>query len=420
MSQATMRLADLCDVVTDRVEPEEQPDAVYVGLKHLETGRFARKGEGKAAETKSSKSAFRAGDILYGKLGAYLDKAVLVEDEGICSTDILVVRSRQDVDSRFLLGVIHSPQFIEHAVAGTTGVSHPRTSWSHISEFQFPSYAQEEQKNIGDFLWLMHKALTASEAVIEAGERLKQSALNEIFRKGLVEEKLQKTEFGEIPKSWELQPIDSVGTVVGGKRIPKGATLISENTGKPYIRVTDFSCNSVTTDQVLFVPNEYQSMLQRYTISSNDIYVSIAGTVGLVGQIPQILDEANLTENAAKVTLTKEDILTRYVMYALDSEVCQKQIKRSTATNAQPKLALSRIRRIQLPISLSKQEQAEVVKILDVLANIINIHKYKRDILSKMIKAIQIKVVTYKIDSLNIEECLDTISTRKIIRSNHV
>ena len=185
MNQTTVRLADLCDVVTDRVEPEEQPDAVYVGLKHLETGRFARKGEGRAAETKSSKSAFRAGDILYGKLGAYLDKAVLAEDEGICSTDILVVRSRQDVDPRFLLGVIHSPQFIEHAVAGTTGVSHPRTSWSHISGFQFPSYAQDEQKNIGDFLWLMHKALTASEAVVNAGQKLKYAAMENLFFCGL-------------------------------------------------------------------------------------------------------------------------------------------------------------------------------------------------------------------------------------------
>ena len=185
MSQATVCLADLCDVVTDRVEPEKQPDAVYVGLKHLETGRFARKGEGRAAETKSSKSAFRAGDILYGKLGAYLDKAVLVEDEGICSTDILVVRSRQDVDPRFLLGVIHSPQFIEHAVAGTTGVSHPRTSWSHISGFQFPSYSPEEQKNIGDFLWLMHKALTASEAVVETGQKLRHAAMENLFFYGL-------------------------------------------------------------------------------------------------------------------------------------------------------------------------------------------------------------------------------------------
>ena len=204
MNQATVCLADLCDVVTDRVEPEEQPDAVYVGLKHLETGRFARKSEGKAAETKSSKSAFRAGDILYGKLGAYLDKAVLVEDEGICSTDILVVRSRQDVDPRFLLGVLHSPQFIEHAVAGTTGVSHPRTSWSHISGFQFPSYSPEEQKNIGDFLWLMHKALTASEAVIETGKSLMKLATQKLLSHSLYKQDIKETEIGFVPDNWDV------------------------------------------------------------------------------------------------------------------------------------------------------------------------------------------------------------------------
>ena len=185
MNQATMRLADLCDVVTDRIKPSEQPDAIYVGLEHLEPGRFTRKSNGVASEVKSTNTAFMPGDIIYGKLRPYLDKAVLSQDEGMCTTSALVLRPREGADPIFTLGVLHSQKFVDYAMAGTTGVTHPNTSWSHISGFQFPSYSPEEQKNIGDFLWLLHKALTASEAVVETGQKLRHAAMENLFFSGL-------------------------------------------------------------------------------------------------------------------------------------------------------------------------------------------------------------------------------------------
>ena len=161
---STIRLADLCDLVVEQVDPRDRPDDVYVGLEHIASGRFLRAGAGKASDVRSAKSAFQSGDVLYGKLRPYLDKAVLAEDTGICTTELLVLRAKEGVDPRFLVGVVHLPDFVEYAVSGITGAHHPRTSWAHIREFRLPASSRQEQGKIAGLLWLVHDTITACEA----------------------------------------------------------------------------------------------------------------------------------------------------------------------------------------------------------------------------------------------------------------
>lgn len=158
-----MRLADLCDLVAAHVNPADRPDDLYVGLEHIASGRFVRQGEGRAADVHSAKHAFQPGDVLYGKLRPYLDKAILVSDVGICTTELLVLRPKKDVDPRFLVGVVHTPSFLQYAVTGTTGVQHPRTSWRHISNFELPDFGSEEQAKIANLLWKVHDAITVNQ-----------------------------------------------------------------------------------------------------------------------------------------------------------------------------------------------------------------------------------------------------------------
>ncbi len=176
-----MRLADLCDLVAEQVDPRSRPNAVYVGLEHVASGRFVRSGAGKASDVRSAKSSFQPGDVLYGKLRPYLDKAVLAQDEGICTTELLVLRAKERVDPRFLVGVVHSPAFVKYAVSGITGAHHPRTSWAHIREFRLPAFTSAEQCRIADFLWLVHDAIIASETVVETGQAAINAFLQELM-----------------------------------------------------------------------------------------------------------------------------------------------------------------------------------------------------------------------------------------------
>ena len=173
MARKTVRLADLCNLIAEPVKPGSRRDAVYLGLEHLAPGRLTPIGSGKASEMRSNTSAFQPGDVLYGKLRPYLDKAVLADCPGVCTTELLVLRAKAGVDQRFLATVVHSPTFVEYAVAGTTGVQHPRTSWAHIREFETPAFSLKDQQQVADMLWLVHEAIDL--------QRQKQAVLEELF-----------------------------------------------------------------------------------------------------------------------------------------------------------------------------------------------------------------------------------------------
>lgn len=166
----------------------------------------------------------------------------------------------------------------------------------------------------------------------------------------------------EIPDSWNVEKLEpKVGNVKSGKRLPKGFYVTDMHTNHPYIRVIDMREGYVDTSELKYVPDEAFSAIQNYRIYKDDIYISVAGTLGIVGQIPAHLDGANLTENANRVTNIKCNV--KYLMYWLMSSTIQNIISQTQTLGAQPKLALTRIR--NFPVILpSIQEQEKIVEVL--------------------------------------------------------
>jgi type I restriction enzyme S subunit len=118
---------------------------------------------------------------------------------------------------------------------------------------------------------------------------------------------------------WAEIQIKEIATVKGGKRLPKGAELSERPTPYPYVRVTDVRDGRVNAKNILYVPVEVQSKIGRYTISEDDVFISIVGTIGLVAKVPRELSGANLTENAAKISCDPERVDHRYLRYLLQS-----------------------------------------------------------------------------------------------------
>lgn len=68
-------------------------DLPYVGLEHIEQKSLRLNGIGSAKEVISNKYKFFNGDILYGKLRPYFRKVYQPKFEGVCSTDIFVIKN---------------------------------------------------------------------------------------------------------------------------------------------------------------------------------------------------------------------------------------------------------------------------------------------------------------------------------------
>ncbi len=164
-----------------------------------------------------------------------------------------------------------------------------------------------------------------------------------------------------IPFSWSWCRLRNIASVKGGKRIPVGEKLTTENTGHMYIRVADMKGNTIKTDDIHYVSESIYQKIKSYTISTDDLYITVAGTIGCVGEIPKVFDNANLTENADKIVF--RGLCKKFLMYCLLSNFVQSQIKKCTTKVGQPKLAIVRIEDLLIPLPPIKEQQRIVERI---------------------------------------------------------
>lgn len=168
-----------------------------------------------------------------------------------------------------------------------------------LKEITIPLPPLDEQKRLVALLDTLFAKIDRSIELLSenivAADALLPSALNTVF--------------GELREKYASKAIEEIAYIKGGKRIPKGNKLLETKTNYPYIRVTDFTDDgTIDTNNIQYISEEIYREIKNYTITSNDLYISIAGTIGKTGIIPSSLDGANLTENAAKLVYKVENI----------------------------------------------------------------------------------------------------------------
>lgn len=129
------RLGEVAARVTQAISPADvDPSTPYVGLEHMPRGSITLWNQGVVSDAVSGKLAFNSGDILFGKLRAYFKKVVVVATNGLCSSDILVVRAASGWLS-FALGHLASDELIEYADQRSGGTRMPRATWADIASY---------------------------------------------------------------------------------------------------------------------------------------------------------------------------------------------------------------------------------------------------------------------------------------------
>jgi type I restriction enzyme S subunit len=180
-SWRVVKLGEVCSLRNEIVSPSDNHQERYIGLEHIDPGIPYLTKWGFASEVTSSKSRFYAGDLLYGKLRPYLDKAIFADFSGICSTDILVIRPSESLVNSFLVNLVHTIAFLNYAIKTMSGVNHPRTSWSSLSLFKIPMPCPEEQDEISIILKTCDGKIIALEQEAALLEELFRAMLEELM-----------------------------------------------------------------------------------------------------------------------------------------------------------------------------------------------------------------------------------------------
>lgn len=187
---------------------------------------------------------------------------------------------------------------------------------------------------------------------------------------------------------WKECTIGEIATVKGGKRLPKGINLITEQNSHPYIRIRDLTAKRLELKSSYeYVDDETQKGISRYIVDSGDILISIVGTIGLISIVGDSLHGANLTENCVKLIDVSDSVDKEFLYYYLVSNMGQEEIRKGTVGAVQPKLPIKNIQNIKIFLP-SIFVQKQISSILTAIDDKIELNTAINDNLEQQAQAI--------------------------------
>lgn len=334
----------------------------------------------------------KIGDILISSIRPYLNKNILIVNENIYFTKAMI-QIRPTINSKLFYYLLRTVFFDLINAVSRQGKGYPTLKEDDLKTIKFP-------KNTIDKIVrnevLLFKQIDLIEQEIQNLKLQKKEHLeiiNEIFADEFdfeldfiakeSDKKLYKASFIEfandelkfdislkyksifekslLKSSNQWLKLDKIVEVKGGKRLPKGESILEDDTSYKYIRVDDLSWSGFFDyDNIKYITYENHLSIKNYISNTDDILLTIVGaTVGKCGIVTDEIDGHNITENFARLIIKdKANYFPQYVTYCLQSKICQLQVDEFTGKGSQGKLALFRVKKIKIPdIEFDKQQQ---------------------------------------------------------------
>ena len=250
---------DCATLIRKSVSPSDLGDTPYIGLEHIGENTLSLVGQGIASDVTSTKSRFRKGDILFGKLRCYFRKVVRAPFDGVCSTDIWVTRAKEGIDQSFLYYCMASQSFVDFADSGSIGTRMPRTKWEWVSRYKVHLPRLQEQRRIAHILGTLDEKIELNRQMNETLEATARAIFKSWFVdfdpvkakiKGrnpacmdtetaeLFPSAFQDSPLGKIPQGWSARTLSDLSHQ---PQYGYTASAKDEIVGPKFLRITDIN-----------------------------------------------------------------------------------------------------------------------------------------------------------------------------------
>ncbi len=141
------------ELVKKNVKPEEMDESkALINLEHFDSKQVWISRHAQVPEATSAKSSFLVGDVLFGKLRPYFHKVGVAPIGGYCSTDVLVVRPREDSYRGLLLAAMSAEETVAIATQNSNGTRMPRAKWADIASCAIPDPDDPKSIELGKLM----------------------------------------------------------------------------------------------------------------------------------------------------------------------------------------------------------------------------------------------------------------------------
>jgi len=208
MGWQTFKVKDVCSVEKEKLGKDKLP---YVGMEDIESGTGRFLGDLLPKSVASSTFKFSDKHVLYGRLRPYLNKVLVPNFEGHCSSEIFPLKPLHNLDRSFLAYWLRSERVVSAINRTCTGARMPRANVKELLEFDIDIPSFDEQRRIVAIL---------DEAFADIDKARALTELNLENARELFESYLQNTLKGK-GKSWLKKTLGDVCVLQRGFDLPK-------------------------------------------------------------------------------------------------------------------------------------------------------------------------------------------------------
>lgn len=391
--------------VCDKAEPTSVSDDTWVlELEDVEknTSKLLKKVRFSERAFKSSKNQFQSEDVIYGKLRPYLDKVLIADENGVCTTEMIPVRAYRDLTPGYLRLVMKSPYFINYANDSTHGMNLPRMGTDKARAALFPLAPLFEQNRIvtkvDELMLLCDQLEQHTETSIEAHQTLVEVLLNTLTSSADAQELMQNWQrisehFDALfttEKSIDTLKQTILQLAVMGKLVQFGETKkttlksiltfgprngfspkeVQSETRLKVLKLGATSYGELNLEQSKFIDVDISDKPHLY-LSKDDILIQRGNSASFVGS--NVLIQKNYTNYIYPDLMMKlrvnEEVLPEYVSALLSSKLSREHMWRQmTGTSGtMPKISKKVVEGVPITFPINQGTQKRVIAKYDEL-----------------------------------------------------
>lgn len=375
------KLSDICDFRKGKVDVSKLTLKTYISTENM----LPNKGgitEASSLPTIQLTQEYKKGDVLVSNIRPYFKKIWRAKYDGGCSNDVLVFKGNSNIDGDFLYYVLANDEFFDYSMATSKGTKMPRGDKTSIMQYEASLIDLQVQKKIASVLKVLDEKIELNNEINNNLEQQAQAVYYKMF-----------SEVNTVPV--ELSSIIDVrdGTHDSPKAQATGYYLITSKHLLPF-GVDKASANHISKA-------DFDKINERSLVETQDILISMIGTVGLISYIPyETVDFA--IKNVALFKTSHAPELAYYFLCYLKSERTLQYIEKCLAGSTQKYISLGELRKMPI-YSPTNDEIREFNYLVKPMFEEIVSRTYENTLLAEMRDTLLPKLMSGELDVSNID-----------------
>lgn len=352
----------------EKAEPNNISDDTWVlELEDIEkySSKITQRLNFLARQSKSTKNRFKKGDVLYGKLRPYLNKVIIADSDGVCTTEIIPLPVGKNLNNQYLFFWLKHPIFLAYVNEVGYGVNMPRlgTKDGIAAPFVLAPFAEQQQiaAKLDELLAQVDTIKTRLDTIPKVLKRFRQSVLAAVVNGRLTEDWHNNNDAINATSC-----LKKLGKITGGKTPSKSNSMFWTNGSIPWISPKDMKVLEIDSSKDMITELALSKGGMKVIPKNSILMVTRSGI--LAHSFPVAITKVEATINQdikAFIPDTKKilPIFASILMRGLTTRVLQECSKMGTTVSSVETTQLENLE-FSLP---SIEEQTEIVQRVEQL-----------------------------------------------------